>query len=58
VKGADGVVIITEWNEFRNLELLRIKKLLKKPYFFDLRNIYEPEKMKELGFKYFSVGRS
>jgi len=58
VKGADGVVIITEWNEFRNLELARIKKLLKKPYFFDLRNIYEPEKMKELGFKYFSVGRT
>lgn len=58
VKGADGVVIITEWNEFRNLELARIKKLLKKPYFFDLRNIYEPEKMKKLGFRYFSVGRS
>ena len=58
VKGADGVVIITEWNEFRNLELARIKKLLKKPNFFDLRNIYEPEKMKKLGFKYFSVGRT
>jgi UDPglucose 6-dehydrogenase len=57
VKGADAVVIVTEWNEFRNLELLRIKKMLKKPYFFDLRNIYEPEKMRKLGFKYFSVGR-
>ncbi len=58
VKGADAVIIITEWNEFRNLELQRIKKLLRKPYFFDLRNIYDPEKMKDLGFKYFSVGRS
>ncbi len=58
VKDADCVMIITEWNEFRNLELARIKKLLKKPYFFDLRNIYLPEKMKKLGFKYFSVGRT
>ncbi len=57
VKGADAVVIVTEWNEFRNLELVRLKKLLKTPYFFDLRNIYEPEKMKKLGFTYFSVGR-
>jgi UDPglucose 6-dehydrogenase len=55
---ADAVVIVTEWNEFRNLELARIRKLMKTPYFFDLRNIYEPEKMKKLGFKYFSVGRS
>ncbi len=58
VEGSDAVIIVTEWNEFRNLELPRVKKLLKKPYFFDLRNIYEPEKMKKLGFKYFSVGRS
>ena len=57
VKGADAVVILTEWNEFRNLELLKIKTLLKTPNFFDLRNIYEPEKMKRLGFNYFCVGR-
>ena len=57
VKGADAVVIVTEWNEFRNLELPRLKKLLKTPYFFDLRNIYDPEKMKKLGFRYFCVGR-
>lgn len=57
VKGADAVVILTEWNEFRNLELLKIKTLLKAPNFFDLRNIYEPEKMKRLGFNYFCVGR-
>ncbi len=57
-KDADAVIIVTEWNEFRSLELARIKKLLKKPYFFDLRNIYDPEKMKKLGFKYFCVGRA
>ena len=58
MKGADAVVIVTEWNEFRNLELMKIKALLKTPYFFDLRNIYEPAKMKKLGFKYFCVGRN
>jgi UDPglucose 6-dehydrogenase len=57
VKGADAVVILTEWNEFRNLELVKIKTLLKSPNFFDFRNIYEPEKMKRLGFNYSCVGR-
>ena len=56
-KGADALVIMTEWNEFRNLDLERIKGLLRKPFFFDLRNIYEPEKVKKLGFTYFCVGR-
>lgn len=56
--GADAVVIVTEWNEFRNLELDKIKKLMKQPYFFDLRNIYEPSRMKSLGFKYFCTGRN
>ncbi len=58
MKGADAVVIVTEWNEFRNLELMKVKALLKTPYFFDLRNIYEPAKMKKLGFKYFCIGRN
>jgi UDPglucose 6-dehydrogenase len=57
-KGADAIVIMTEWNQFRNLDLDRIKRLLKGPYFFDLRNIYEPQKIKEKGFKYFCVGRA
>jgi len=57
-KGADALVIVTEWNQFRNLDLDRIKKLLKKPYFFDLRNIYEPRKLKEKGFNYFCIGRT
>jgi UDPglucose 6-dehydrogenase len=56
-KNADGIVIVTEWNQFRNLDLQKIKSLLKQPYFFDLRNIYEPEKMRSLGFIYYSVGR-
>lgn len=58
VKGADALVIVTEWNQFRNLDLDRIKKLLKEPYFFDLRNVYEPRKLKEKGFKYFCMGRT
>jgi UDPglucose 6-dehydrogenase len=58
VKGADALVIVTEWNQFRNLDLDRIKKLLKEPYFFDLRNVYEPRKLKEKGFKYFCTGRT
>jgi len=56
-KGSDALVIITEWNQFRNLDLPRIKKLMKRPIFIDLRNVYEPERMRELGFRYFGVGR-
>ena len=55
--GADAVVIITEWNQFRNLDWQRIKGLLKTPIFFDLRNIYDPERMRGAGFTYYSVGR-
>ncbi|MBF0338243.1 MAG: UDP-glucose/GDP-mannose dehydrogenase family protein [Nitrospirae bacterium] len=54
---ADAVVLITEWNQFRNLDMPRIKALVKTPLFFDLRNVYEPAKMKELGFSYYAVGR-
>ncbi len=57
VRGADALIIVTEWNQFRNLDLDRIKKLLKEPYFFDLRNVYDPQKLKEKGFRYFCVGR-
>lgn len=57
VKGVDGLVIVTEWNQFRNLDLPKIKRLMRQPYFFDLRNIYDPEKMKSFGFKYFCIGR-
>ena len=56
-EGCNCLVIATEWNQFRNLDLLRIKALLKNPIFIDLRNLYEPEKVKELGFKYEGIGR-
>ena len=55
--GADGVVILTEWNEFRALDLKRIRQLLKRPLMVDLRNIYRPEEMAAAGFRYVSVGR-
>ncbi len=55
--GADVVVILTEWNEFRALDLERVKQLLNSPVIVDLRNIYEPESMVAAGFRYFSIGR-
>jgi len=58
VQGSDALVIATEWNQFRNLDLLKIKKLLKSPILLDLRNLYEPAKIKSLGFIYEGVGRS
>jgi UDPglucose 6-dehydrogenase len=57
ISGADGVVILTEWNEFRALDIARMKSLLKRPLMVDLRNIYRPQQMAEAGFEYFSVGR-
>jgi len=57
VKGADAVIIATEWNQFRNLDIGRIKTLARGNYFFDLRNIYEPDKVRKAGFIYYSVGR-
>ncbi|MCD6580020.1 UDP-glucose/GDP-mannose dehydrogenase family protein [bacterium] len=56
-EGSDCLVIATEWNQFRNLDLLKIKGLLKTPILIDLRNLYEPEKVKSLGFIYEGVGR-
>ncbi|TAL08659.1 MAG: UDP-glucose/GDP-mannose dehydrogenase family protein [Nitrospirae bacterium] len=55
--GADALVLMTEWNQFRNLDLERIKAGLKRPVFVDLRNVYEPARMAALGFRYSSVGR-
>jgi UDPglucose 6-dehydrogenase len=58
LKGADGVVILTEWNEFRALDFARVKAALKAPLMVDLRNIYRPAQMAQAGFRYVSVGRS
>ena len=57
LEGADGVVILTEWNEFRALDLKTTKRLLKTPLMVDLRNIYRPEEMAKAGFAYVSIGR-
>lgn len=56
--GADAVVILTEWNEFRALDLDRVKALLSAPIFVDLRNIYGPEEMSLAGIRYHSIGRT
>ena len=56
-RGADALVLATEWNQFRRLDLQRIKGLLKSPTFIDLRNVYDPDQMKRLGFDYCGVGR-
>ena len=55
--GADAVVLLTEWNEFRALDLERMKRLLKSPTLIDLRNVYKPAEMAAAGFFYFSIGR-
>jgi UDPglucose 6-dehydrogenase len=55
--GADALVFVTEWNQFRALDMKRIRDLMKSPKIADLRNIYEPEDMRELGFEYVGIGR-
>ncbi|HET6863250.1 MAG TPA: UDP-glucose/GDP-mannose dehydrogenase family protein [Pyrinomonadaceae bacterium] len=57
VEGADALVVITEWNQFRALDMTRVRDLMKTPKVADLRNIYEPEDMREMGFEYVGVGR-
>ncbi|MDT8447117.1 MAG: UDP binding domain-containing protein, partial [bacterium] len=57
LEGADALVIITEWAEFRRPDLDLVKKALKLPLVFDGRNIYDPRKMTERGFEYYSIGR-
>jgi UDPglucose 6-dehydrogenase len=56
-EGCDLLMVTTEWNEFRQLDLRRIKDAMNQPFIFDGRNIYEPEKMAEIGFRYRGVGR-
>lgn len=56
-EGADVLVLLTEWNQYRALDLERVKSIMKEPKFVDLRNVYDPSTMKNLGFDYSSVGR-
>ena len=57
LKGSDALLVVTEWNEFRNPDFGLMKANLNQPLIFDGRNIFEPEKMRELGFTYYSIGR-
>jgi UDPglucose 6-dehydrogenase len=57
LKGADGLALITEWNEFREPDFPRMRKLMRQPVIFDGRNIYSPEQMRTHGFTYLSIGR-
>jgi UDPglucose 6-dehydrogenase len=56
--GADAVVIATEWEQFRALDLTRLREVMAQPLIIDLRNVYRPEEMKRANFRYVSVGRS
>jgi UDPglucose 6-dehydrogenase len=57
-EGADLVVLVTEWNEFRSLDLDRLKRTMTQPVLVDLRNVYDPVRMAAMGFTYDSVGRA
>jgi UDPglucose 6-dehydrogenase len=56
-KGCDALVVLTEWNEYRSLDLVRLKSLMKNPYIFDMRNVVDQSEMDELGFGYDYIGR-
>ncbi len=58
LQGVDALLLLTEWHHFRKPDFQKMKSMMKKPVIFDGRNQYEPEKMKELGFTYFSIGRN
>ncbi len=58
IEGADAMVLMTEWNEFRSLDMKRVKKLLKTPIFIDTRNTYDPRDMRDKGFTFVCTGRT
>jgi UDPglucose 6-dehydrogenase len=57
-RGADALVVVTEWNQFRRLDMDRLKQVMREPNIIDLRNLYEPETMRSAGFKYLAMGRN
>ncbi|HYQ89105.1 MAG TPA: UDP-glucose/GDP-mannose dehydrogenase family protein [Candidatus Binatia bacterium] len=57
-KGADVLILVTEWNEFRKLDLVKIRRAMRRRAIVDLRNVYDPETVRRLGFQYTSVGRA
>ena len=58
LKGADGLAIVTEWNEFRRPDFARMRKLMRTPVVFDGRNLFTTEQMTQQGFTYYSIGRA
>ena len=58
VEGADALLLITEWQEFRNPDFERIKQMMRQPVVFDGRNIYDPSHLRQIGFSYYGVGRN
>jgi UDPglucose 6-dehydrogenase len=57
-RGSDALVVVTEWNQFRRLDMDRLQQLMREPNIIDLRNLYEPETMRNAGFKYLAMGRN
>ena len=57
LEGADGLIIVTEWKEFRSPDFYEIKRRLRLPLLFDGRNLYDPKAVREAGLEYFSIGR-
>jgi UDPglucose 6-dehydrogenase len=57
LKGADGLIVVTEWNEFRSPDFQHIKSTLKQPVIFDGRNLYDPEYLSQMGFTHYAIGR-
>jgi hypothetical protein len=58
LEGADALVVVTDWNEYRHPDFARVKRTLKQPVIVDGRNLYDPEKMREHGIRYYSIGRT
>ena len=56
-EGVDALILVTEWNQFKHLNLEKLRNLMKTPILFDGRNIYKPEPLQALGFEYHSIGR-
>ncbi len=56
-EGADAIVLVTQWNQFKKLDLAKIRKIMKRPVFIDGRNVYDVDTMLKLGFEYYSIGR-
>jgi len=57
-RGSDGLVVVTEWNQFRSLDIDRLHHAMREPNIIDLRNLYEPETMRSAGFRYLAMGRN